>query len=245
MIVVFAGPSLDVRTARGILQARYLPPVANGDVIRAVNAGATAIGIVDGYFEWTLSVWHKEILWALAQGTHVLGAASMGALRAAELAPFGMRGVGRIFELYRDGVLEDDDEVAVAHEPGGAYTSASDALINIRCTLAAAVDAAIISADTRRRLEAIGKRTFYPDRRYRVLLHAGRAEGLPPDELVALEGWLPANRVDQKRADALALLPVLRERAPAAHRPNFTLRRSVFLERLLARVGPGQPTTEP
>ena len=86
-----------------------------------------AIGIIDGYFQWAPAVWHKEILWAIQQGVHVFGAASMGALRAAELAPFGMRGVGRIFEAYRDGVLpgsgdepfEDDDEVAVVHGPAG------------------------------------------------------------------------------------------------------------------------------
>ena len=41
----------------------------------------------------------------------------MGALRAAELHAFGMRGVGRIFEAFRDGELEDDDEVAVVHGP--------------------------------------------------------------------------------------------------------------------------------
>ena len=41
----------------------------------------------------------------------------MGALRAAELHVFGMVGVGRVFELFRDGLLEDDDEVAVAHGP--------------------------------------------------------------------------------------------------------------------------------
>ena len=34
---------------------------------------------------------------------------------AAELAAFGMQGVGAIFAAYRDGALEDDDEVAVVH----------------------------------------------------------------------------------------------------------------------------------
>ena len=48
----------------------------------------------------------------MAAGTQVFGAASMGALRAAELAPFGMIGVGAIFAAYRDGRLTGDDEVA-------------------------------------------------------------------------------------------------------------------------------------
>jgi hypothetical protein len=239
MITVFVGPTLDLPAARDILDACYRPPVANGDVVRAVAGGAQAIGIIDGYFEWTLAVWHKEILWALSQGTHVIGAASIGALRAAELAPFGMQGVGRIFEQYRDGVLEDDDEVAVAHEPGGGYAVASEALVNIRCTLEGAVRERIITDRTRRALQAAAKDTFYPRRRYADLLAAGRRSGLPVDEVDALEAWLPAHRVDQKRADAVALLRALADvSAPGTpHRPNFTLRRSKFLDRLLAEAG--------
>lgn len=242
MIVVFLGPSLDLPTAKATLAADYRPPVVNGDVIRAVQSGPTAIGIVDGSFEWTLSVWHKEILWALTQGTHVFGAASMGALRAAELAPFGMRGVGRIFEMYRDGLLQDDDEVAVAHEPGGGYAVASEALVDIRCTLGAAARAGIIGEPSRRALVAAAKHMFYPDRRYADVLAAGCAAGVPGRELDSLEAWLPAHRVDQKRADALHLLRALADLpadGPGAHRPTFTLNRSEYLERLLTRVQSG------
>ena len=118
-IYVFLGPTLSLEEASSVLDAVYLPPVSQGDVYRLVSLGGPkAIAIVDGYFNQVPAVWHKEILWAMSEGIPVYGAASMGALRAAELAPFGMRGVGRIFEAYRDGVLppyggepfEDDDE---------------------------------------------------------------------------------------------------------------------------------------
>jgi hypothetical protein len=72
---------------------------------------------VDGVFEAVPSVWHHEILAALDAGVAVFGGASMGALRAAELWPRGMVGVGRIFGWYRDGVIEDDAEVALYHAP--------------------------------------------------------------------------------------------------------------------------------
>jgi len=75
-------------------------------VLRALVDRPRVIGIVDGYFERVPAVWHKEILWAMSRGVHVLGAASMGALRAAELHPFGMVGVGAIFEGFRDGELD-------------------------------------------------------------------------------------------------------------------------------------------
>src|SRR5262249_40432572 len=125
-VCIFLGPTLSLRDARNVLDAVYLPPVQQGDVHRALLCHRPpAIGIVDGYFQQVPSVWHKEILWAMAQGTHVFGGASMGALRAAELDVFGMRGIGRVFQAYRDGQLspfeaepfEDDDEVAVVHGP--------------------------------------------------------------------------------------------------------------------------------
>src|SRR5437016_6011191 len=106
-ICLFIGPTLRRGDIPAELDAFALPPAQQGDVYRAALNRPEAIGIVDGYFGGAPSVWHKEILWALSEGIQVFGSASMGALRAAELSSFGMRGVGRIFEMYRDVVLED------------------------------------------------------------------------------------------------------------------------------------------
>src|SRR5262245_34509783 len=120
--VVFLGPTLGADAARSILDAEYRPPAAHGDVYRLLGQAEPprAIGLVDGYFQAVPAVRHKEILYALSRGVHVFGAASMGALRAVELADFGMVGVGEIFAAYRDRLLEDDDEVAVEHAPASA-----------------------------------------------------------------------------------------------------------------------------
>ena len=97
------------------------------------------IRTIDGYFDRVPAVWHKEILWAMSRGIHLFGCSSMGALRAAELEAFGMVGVGEVFRMFRDGVLEDDDEVAVIHGPSdAAYVTLTEALVNIRATLASA-----------------------------------------------------------------------------------------------------------
>ena len=43
-----------------------------------------------------------------------------------------MRGVGKIFEAFRDGDLEDDDEVAVVHGPAEfGFREISVAMVNI------------------------------------------------------------------------------------------------------------------
>jgi hypothetical protein len=218
---VFTGPTLPVPDARSVLDAVYLPPVQQGDVYRAVvHHRPRAVGIIDGYFQQVPSVWHKEILWAMAQGVHVFGSASMGALRAAELAAFGMRGVGRIFEAYRDGHLapyhaepfEDDDEVAVMHATAEAgFAPLSEAMVNIRCTLASAVEAGVIAPATRDTLARVAKELFYPDRSYQQLLARGAERGLPVSDLEALRTWLATGCVNQKRTDALAMLTTMRD----------------------------------
>jgi hypothetical protein len=220
-VYVFTGPTIPPEEARLELQATYLPPAAEGDVYRVSLKRPEAIGIIDGYFQSTPAVRHKEILWAMSRGIHVFGSASMGALRAAELAAFGVEGVGMIFELYRDGVLEDDDEVAVVH--GSAETgflTASEAMINMRQTLRTAAQSGIVSIEVRKRLEHIAKDLFYPDRTYAMLLRAAAERGLPRCQLDKLRQWLRHNRVDQKRQDAVAMLRLMRERLTQGLKPK-------------------------
>ncbi len=220
-VYVFTGPTLPPKEARAALDAVYLPPVSEGDVYRASLEGPLAIGIVDGYFENVPSVWHKEILWAMSRGIHVFGSASMGALRAAELAPFGMEGVGAVFEAYRDGWIEDDDEVAVTHGPMElGYPVLSEAMVNIRRTLEDAVAANVIGEATRRELIAIAKGLFYRDRAYPHIIRRAHHEGLDSRELDGLLDWLPRGKVDQKRDDALLMLSVMRERLAEGLEPK-------------------------
>jgi hypothetical protein len=215
-IFIFLGPTLPVEEARRELDAIYLPPVSQGDVLQAVAAGPWAIGIIDGYFEHVPAVWHKEILWALSRNIRVVGSSSMGALRAAELENFGMKGVGKIFEAFHRGELEDDDEVAVAHGPAeSGYLAGSEAMVNMRHTLAAAEAAGVIVSSTHEALVAVAKGLFYPERDLSRMLAEGLSKGLPGSEIQALKDWWPAGRIDQKREDALALLRLLRAQAEA------------------------------
>ena len=106
-VVAFLGPSLPAREARRLGPCRVLPPARAGDVLAVLPERPLAIALVDGVFETTPSVWQHELLLALDAGVAVFGGGSMGALRAAELAPLGVVGVGRIFRWYRDGKLMD------------------------------------------------------------------------------------------------------------------------------------------
>jgi hypothetical protein len=118
-ILVYLGPSLPLAEARRILpQAIYRPPCKQGDIVTdVVNVQPNRIILIDGVFRDNLSPWHKELTYALQYPgvKAVYGAASMGALRAAELDWLGMIGIGKIYQWYRDGVTEDDSEVALSY----------------------------------------------------------------------------------------------------------------------------------
>ena len=242
--VVFIGPTLSTSDARAVLEASYLPPVAQGDVVEAALVpGTRAIGIVDGYFERTPSVWHKEILWAMARGVHVFGSASMGALRAAELHPFGMEGVGTIYRAFATGELEDDDEVAVAHGPEEhGFLGTSEALVNVRATLAAAMAAGVIGAGTHRRVVDSAKAMFYPDRVYPRILDTARAGGADTAEIEALARFVVTGRVDAKRDDALDMLRTMRRRLDEGLEPKkvtYTFQCNRSFHRVLEAAGVG------
>lgn len=239
---VFLGPTLGLEQARELLsEAVYLPPAQAGDVRRLVEQGTEAIGIVDGLYEQVPSVWHKEILFALSRGVWVYGAASMGALRAAELAPFGMVAVGRVAQAFADGTLEDDDEVAVNHATAEHhFRPLSEAMVNLRAGLRLARDLSVISERTHDALLTAAKERFYADRSWPAVLADGRALGLPEAELAGLSRLVAEVRPNQKRDDALELLARIREdraRAPGPFVPAFRFEPTAFWR---AGEGPGR-----
>lgn len=217
MRVVFAGPTVEAVAVRDRLDsAQVLPPARAGDVYRACRDGATAIGLIDGFFDGVPAVWHKEILWALEQGIQVFGASSMGALRAAELHTFGMIGVGRVFEAYRDGTLEDDDDVALRHGPAElGYVPLSEPMVNIRATLDHAVSSGILEAKVAHDLSARAKAVYFPERSWDRML-AGLTDVALGMAKADLRDWIKANAVDQKRLDALAMLEAMADRTGPA-----------------------------
>ena len=222
---VFVGPSLGRDAPASGDELAVLPPAARGDLHRAALAGPQAIGLIDGYFDGVPAVAHKEILWALDQGIVVLGAASMGALRAAELAPYGMEGVGAVWRAYADGILEGDDEVAVLHGPAElGWLSLSESLVNVRATLAAAETASVLDASAAAAVLRAAQALFYKERRWKEILAA--SDGVEPAVLERFADWLPAGRVDRKREDACLLLQRMRailteEPAPPEETPPF------------------------
>ena len=239
--VVFLGPSLSHDEARVLLpDAVLLPPAAMGDVLAAVRVYRPhAIGLIDGSFLGTMSVFHKELLYAIDQGSWVLGAASMGALRAADCAAYGVIGVGEIYEAFSSGAMEDDDEVALAH--AGAehgFRATSDALVTIRATLAAACAAGLIDASMAVELVARQKSRWFPERSLARVPADAADLGAEAAVIEELSAFVRLKVVDPKRHDAIALLTALRELpdGPPEFRPGTVI--SPTFAATLARDAP-------
>lgn len=210
MKIIFVGPSLPDAVSLAGKEIRILPPAAQGDVLAAVEQGANVIGLVDGGFEYTAPVWHKEILHALSLGVTVLGAASMGALRAAECHSFGMIGIGRIFEDYRSGRLIDDAAVALTHAPSALGSKPlTIPLVNVSATLEAMENSGLVAAGLREELEHAADGIFFKKRTWRAIVE--QCVSIANMDRPQLLAALLLNAVDQKRIDALELLNAVQE----------------------------------
>ncbi len=205
-IVVFIGPSLPLKEAKKILDADYRPPVARDDVAVLLDDPPQVIGIIDGVFHQQPAVSHKEILRALDEGITVVGGSSMGALRSAELDYAGMIGIGTVYQEYRDGIIESDDDVAIVFDPV-THELLCEALVSMNHNFQRAEAEGIINSREVRMLYETAKKIYYPQRNYpRVLNDAD----LDEDKKKKLEIFLKEKGTDIKSEDARKVLTYIK-----------------------------------
>ena len=128
-LAVFCGPSLPASDRATLAGVTYLPPAARGDVERAARE-YDAVLLIDGVFHHDLAPSPKECYAAL-EHARMFGASSMGALRAAECAPYGFTPLGAIARWYTFEVIDGDDEVAVLTNPA-THDALTVPVVNVR-----------------------------------------------------------------------------------------------------------------
>jgi hypothetical protein len=209
--VVYTGTSISQSDARKILDADYRPPVRRHDIRRLLKSAPEIIGIIDGVFFDSAAVAHREIIEALKSGIIVVGGGSMGALRASELESYGMIGVGKVFEMYRNGIIEADDEVAVTFD-AESNEAVSIPLVNIRMTIDAAKISGILNFTQAISIIDIARKLFYPDRNYRQVIVESVKAGIITDiEQEKMLDFIKNNEVDIKHQDAILVLEKIKE----------------------------------
>lgn len=226
-IVAFAGPSIPEPDRERFPDVVWKPPAEAGDLLRLDIDPSTAVCLIDGYFDHRPAVRHKEILLLLAEGVRIFGASSIGALRAAEMDIFGMRGVGAIYRAYARGILRGDDEVALIHAPADSgWRPLSLPLVDVRATLCRARRENILTRSEARTLLAGAGGIHYVERTWAAIFETSGTDGQ-----AAIRAWLATGQVEQKRLDALGCLRLATEDSCAPRkRPVFV--RTPFLDAL-------------
>ncbi|HET6857490.1 MAG TPA: TfuA-like protein [Streptomyces sp.] len=208
MLHVFVGPTLPPDepelAAPGV---RVRPPARHGDLFdTAIRSGDTVV-LIDGVYHQAPALRHKEILAAMGRGARVIGAASIGALRAAELAPLGMLGIGRIYAAYARGEIDGDDEVAVGQAPDGDFGALSWPMVNLRHVVELACSAGALDGERAVGLLAALRTVYYPHRTTTAVQAVCERYGERQ-----FARWLAGQRAQQrhfgdlKREDALTAL---------------------------------------
>lgn len=204
--VVFVGPSCPLALARAELDADFRPPARRGDVIAACEGGARVIVLVDGYMIYDYPPSPSEVATAAASGAVVLGAASLGALRAVELRHRGVTGIGWVYQRYLDGTVDADDEVLVRMDPRTGVP-ASLPLVNLRYGLACLAEEGVVDERDAATVVSRLRRVHYEERTPQRVAGICDEQGLDPE----LGRRLVEERYDVKRKDTLAALRRARE----------------------------------
>jgi hypothetical protein len=203
---IFIGPTLAGQDVLDILPGAVVhPPVAHGDLLKLDLVGGDVVVIVDGYYHQSASVRHKEILALLADGVVVIGCASMGALRAAELAEYGMIGNGAVYRMYRDGVVDADEEVAIAHTPGPDYRSFTVPTVVIRHAIGMAVRSGVLDHISAASIIGIARGINYTERSWQAIERAVDGDDSTAAALARLREFVDSQEdaTDIKVADVL------------------------------------------
>lgn len=206
-IIIYTGLSLSFDEAKEILDSHddveviYERPIKRGDLGQALKENPDIIGIIDGVFHQNSSVGHKEILNVIDNGITVVGASSMGALRASELDSLGMIGIGYVYKQYATGKVASDDDVAVMLD-SESLEALSEPLINMDYVFNNAVNENIITPDEKDELIKIAKSTFYPKRNYSQTLSESDLDDETKGQLIDFIH----TSVDIKKEDAKELI---------------------------------------
>lgn len=211
--IIYLGPTLSREKAIKILDADYRDPAKKGDFLMLSQDSDEKkyVGFIDGVFlhdypPSPIEVYHL----ATRKNIELIGASSLGALRAVELEKFGMKGIGKIFQLYKNGIINADDEVAVTFTRENNILQ-SEAMIDIRFNLFLAYKKGIITNQTKKRIAKIAKNIYFPFRNYEDIIKLTQQQ-LPSiyDELEGFRSYILKNRDSLKARDAIKLLKYLK-----------------------------------
>jgi len=196
--IVFSGPSISEAEVQRLAACSHAPPIKRGDLAAADDHDVFVI--LDGEFGQSMSVTPKEILAVLGRGKTVIGAASMGALRASELDRSGMIGVGWVYEYFRGCAVRRDADVALVYSPFD-FKPMTVPMVDLEYWMQQAAAAGLIRSKEKALLLKLARGIFFADRTPDNLMGALR-RAIAGDTLDALLAFSGGTIPSVKSADA-------------------------------------------
>jgi len=201
--IVFSGPSIAEAEVHRLAACTHAPPIKRGD-LAAVDDYDVFV-ILDGEFGQNMSVSPKEILAVLDRGKTVIGAASMGALRASELDRSGMIGVGWVYDYFRRCAVRRDADVALVYSPFD-YKPMTVPMVDLEYWMEQTSAAGLIRNRERALLLKTARNIFFAERTLdRLMGTLRRAVGDTLDSLLAFSGGTIPNVKSIDAAEAVRL----------------------------------------
>jgi hypothetical protein len=215
--IVFFGPSIAESEVRRLAVVTHAPPVKRGDLAGAGDYDVFVI--IDGEFGQNMSVSPKEILGLLERGKTVIGASSMGALRASELDRSGMIGVGWVYDYFRRCAVRRDADVALLYSPFD-FKPMTVPMVDVEYWMQQASAAGLVGNRERTHLLKAARNIFFADRSLDRLMDAVRRAigGDTLDTLLASCGGTIPNVKAIDAAQAIRFCTSLTERRKPGHR---------------------------
>jgi hypothetical protein len=170
--IVFSGPSIAEAQLRRLAAVTHAPPIRRGD-LGSIDEHEVIV-ILDGEFGQNMAVSPKEILAVLDRGKTVIGASSMGALRASELDGSGMIGVGWVYDHFRRSAVRRDADVALVYSPLD-FSPMTVPMVDVEYWLEQVSAAGLIGDRERALLLKSARKIFFAERTTERLLSALRS----------------------------------------------------------------------
>jgi len=214
--IVFSGPSIAEEEVHRLVAATHAPPIKRGDL--AAVDDYEVIVILDGEFGQSMSVSPKEILGVLERGKIVIGASSMGALRASELDRCGMIGVGWVYDHFRRSAVRRDADVALVYSPFD-FKPMTVPMVDVEYWMERTSAAGLIPDKERALLLKVARNIFFAERTVDSLMGSLRrvVGGDTLESLLAFSGGTIPSVKSIDAAEAVRLGASLAERRPPPH----------------------------
>ena len=233
--IIFSGPTLSRADVQRLSSnVVWHPPAIAGDLLQAQRQGFKHIILVDGQFGKAASVWHKEIIYLLAKGIHITGIASLGALRAIECQPYGMKAHGQVVDFITHSSDFDDADVMVNYIDQPVHIATTLAHVNVALNMLAWQQAGYFT-DTQTQWILDCSRQLYYQQRTLITL-CKKIEEKNAQLSKTFKKHMQENYVDYKQQDVIHYLTTAyqTDEPLVTKKPTFNFEWSSTFKNLLA-----------